>query len=276
VRRTSPGQSGETDIPDRARQPGQVVPAGPAQEHLRRPAPLRRGIALQHRLSRSPRPRSVQSPAFRGLLHGLTFPIGLVCVYSVGAELYVFLMGVHPTPIAHNGTYGNCTGSPATQRGTHHDGAPTPRETAPIPPRDPRLVARKPHRGRSSSPSSSPTPTLPRPSPRSRTGPASSVRSRWRLSICRGTASSCAPLSAASSSRRPCSLGRRTTTACHKAIGLHLPFFISVAPRFPHTVEYMYVASLGMLLAAELSVVGFLWKANAAGSAWAMLLGARS
>jgi len=53
-------------------------------------------------------------------------------------------------------------------------------------------------------------------------------------------------------------------TQCHdgisKALGLHLPFLISTAAKCPHTVEYMYLGSVGMMLGAPLSIGAFFWK----------------
>lgn len=54
--------------------------------------------------------------------------------------------------------------------------------------------------------------------------------------------------------------GTQNHDGMSKALGLHLPFFISTAARFPHTVEYMYVVMTGMLLGAPLSVGDFIWK----------------
>ncbi len=45
-----------------------------------------------------------------------------------------------------------------------------------------------------------------------------------------------------------------------KALGLHLPFFTSTTARYPHTVEYMYLTSIDMMLRALLSIGGFLWE----------------
>ena len=54
--------------------------------------------------------------------------------------------------------------------------------------------------------------------------------------------------------------GTQNNDRISKALGLHLPFFISTTARYPHTVEYMYLASIGMMLGAPLSVGAFLWK----------------
>lgn len=54
--------------------------------------------------------------------------------------------------------------------------------------------------------------------------------------------------------------GAQNNDGISKALGLHLPFFISTTARYPHTVEYMYLASIGMMLGAPLSVGAFLWK----------------
>lgn len=55
-------------------------------------------------------------------------------------------------------------------------------------------------------------------------------------------------------------LGTQNHDGISKAIGLHLPFFMSTTARYPHTVEYMYLTSIGMMLGAPLSVGGFIWK----------------
>lgn len=54
--------------------------------------------------------------------------------------------------------------------------------------------------------------------------------------------------------------GTQNHDGVSKAIGFHLPFFISITARFPHTVEYMYLAPTAMMLGAPLTVGGFLWK----------------
>ena len=55
-------------------------------------------------------------------------------------------------------------------------------------------------------------------------------------------------------------LGTQNRDGISKALGLHLPFFISVAAKFPHIVEYMYLGCTGMLLGARMSVWMFVWK----------------
>lgn len=55
-------------------------------------------------------------------------------------------------------------------------------------------------------------------------------------------------------------LGNQNQDGISKAFCLHFPFTISAVARFPHTVEYMYLASAGMLLGAPLSIAGFIWK----------------
>ena len=45
-----------------------------------------------------------------------------------------------------------------------------------------------------------------------------------------------------------------------RALGVHLPSIPYPTVRFPHTVEYMYLATIGMMLGAPLSVAAFLWK----------------
>ena len=55
-------------------------------------------------------------------------------------------------------------------------------------------------------------------------------------------------------------LGTQNQDGISKALGLYLPFLVSTAAKFPHTVEYMYLASSGMMLGAPLSIWGYLWK----------------
>ena len=55
-------------------------------------------------------------------------------------------------------------------------------------------------------------------------------------------------------------LGTQNQDGISRALAMWLPFVISTTARFPHTVEYMYLASTSMMLGAPLSVAGFLWK----------------
>lgn len=55
-------------------------------------------------------------------------------------------------------------------------------------------------------------------------------------------------------------LGTQNKDGISKALALHLPFFISTAAKFPHTVEYMYLGSTGIMLGARLDIGTFLWK----------------
>lgn len=55
-------------------------------------------------------------------------------------------------------------------------------------------------------------------------------------------------------------LGTQNHDGVSKAIGLHWPFAIAVIAKFPHTVEYMYIGTLGMMLGAPLSPGAWLWK----------------
>lgn len=55
-------------------------------------------------------------------------------------------------------------------------------------------------------------------------------------------------------------LGTQNRDGISKFLALHLPFMIASVARFPHTVEYMYLAATGMLMGAPLSVGGYLWK----------------
>ncbi|KAK5104061.1 hypothetical protein LTS08_001945 [Lithohypha guttulata] len=55
-------------------------------------------------------------------------------------------------------------------------------------------------------------------------------------------------------------LGTQNQDGISKALGLHLPFFVATAAQFPHTVKYMYLASTAMMLGAPLSIGGYIWK----------------
>ena len=58
-------------------------------------------------------------------------------------------------------------------------------------------------------------------------------------------------------------LGTQNHDGISKALGLHLPFFLAVAARYPHTVEYMYLVSVGKFLGAPLSWAAYFGKALA-------------
>lgn len=55
-------------------------------------------------------------------------------------------------------------------------------------------------------------------------------------------------------------LGTQNQDGISKTLALHLPFFVATASKFPHTVEYMYLAATGMMLGAPLSIGGYFWK----------------
>ncbi|GAB1735034.1 hypothetical protein NU219Hw_g104t1 [Hortaea werneckii] len=55
-------------------------------------------------------------------------------------------------------------------------------------------------------------------------------------------------------------LGTQNRDGISKALGLHLPFVISTVAKFPHTVEYMYLGMTGMMLGARLTIGQFFWK----------------
>ena len=54
--------------------------------------------------------------------------------------------------------------------------------------------------------------------------------------------------------------GTQNDDGISKAFGLHLPFFMSTTTGYPHTVEYMCLTSIGMMLRAPLSIGAFLWN----------------
>ena len=55
-------------------------------------------------------------------------------------------------------------------------------------------------------------------------------------------------------------LGTQNQDGISKLLFLHFPFMISATARFPHTVEYMYLSSVGIILGAPLSWGGYFWK----------------
>lgn len=55
-------------------------------------------------------------------------------------------------------------------------------------------------------------------------------------------------------------LGTQNQDGISKAFCLHFPFMISASSRFPHIVEYMYLATAAMQLGAPLSIGGLFWK----------------
>ncbi|KAI7334683.1 Formate/nitrite transporter [Hortaea werneckii] len=55
-------------------------------------------------------------------------------------------------------------------------------------------------------------------------------------------------------------LGTQNRDGISKALGLHLPFVVSTVAKFPHTVEYMYLGTTGMMLGARLTMGQFFWK----------------
>ena len=55
-------------------------------------------------------------------------------------------------------------------------------------------------------------------------------------------------------------LGSQNKDGISKAMGLHLPFFLSVTARYPHIDEYMYVCAVGILLDAPLGWGAYFWK----------------
>lgn len=55
-------------------------------------------------------------------------------------------------------------------------------------------------------------------------------------------------------------MGSQNHDGISKALGLYLPFFLSVAARYPHTVEYMYLCAVGILLGAPLNWAAYFWK----------------
>lgn len=55
-------------------------------------------------------------------------------------------------------------------------------------------------------------------------------------------------------------LGTQNQDGISKVVSLHFPFLISTTARFPHVVEYMFLASTGMVLGAPLNVGGYFWK----------------
>lgn len=56
-------------------------------------------------------------------------------------------------------------------------------------------------------------------------------------------------------------LGSQNHDGISKALGLHLPFFLAVVSRAPHTVEYMYVTAVGKFLGSPVTWGQYFGKA---------------
>lgn len=55
-------------------------------------------------------------------------------------------------------------------------------------------------------------------------------------------------------------LGERNQDGVGQALGLWLPFAVSTSARFMHTVEYMFVGGLACMLGSELGWIGYCWR----------------
>lgn len=55
-------------------------------------------------------------------------------------------------------------------------------------------------------------------------------------------------------------LGTQNMDGVSKAMALYLPFVLATSTQLPHTVEYMHMASLGVMLGGRLTWAAFFWK----------------
>lgn len=173
-------------------------------------------------------------PSIQRLLHGIAFPVGLIFVYQVGAELFTgYPMWYSMTILARHGSptqylrsipvvwLGNLCGAllfaycftfatGAVQKRPWHDG-----------------VIKQVNKD--------------------------IIELAWHQIFLR--AIGCGWLVTVAMF-----LGTQNQDGISKSLALHLPFFVSTASKFPHTVEYMYLASTGMMLGADLSIGGYFWK----------------
>ena len=62
--------------------------------------------------------------------------------------------------------------------------------------------------------------------------------------------------------------GTQNHDGISKALGLHLPFFMVTTARLPHTVEYMYITSVGMMEGASFDRWGIFLEVHVAYYTW--------
>ncbi|THW37530.1 Formate/nitrite transporter [Aureobasidium pullulans] len=177
---------------------------------------------------------SESNPGLPRILQGLTFPIGLVLVYLVGAELYTgYPMWFVMTALERKGKplqyirsaiaswTGNLLGSLLfAGLFTHLTD----------------ILSEEPFRSGTISMISEDI-----------------IESQWHIIFLRSIL--CGWLVTFSMM-----LGSQNQDGISKALALHLPFFISTAAKCPHTVEYMYLGSTAMFLGSPMSVAMFIWK----------------
>lgn len=177
---------------------------------------------------------SGMSPGIERLLQGLTFPIGLVIIYFVGAELYTgYPMWFAVTALERKGTIWLYASRLVASWAGDLLGA---------------LMFAYFFTYLTQSLSEEPF----------RSGvvdtvTADIVSASWQLVFLKAI---------------PCGflvtmamfLGSQNKDGISKAMGLHLPFFLSVAARYPHLVEYMYLSAVGILLGAPLTWGAYFWK----------------
>jgi len=174
------------------------------------------------------------NPGLPRILNGLIFPLGLVFIYFVGAELYTgYPMWLTMAVLSRKGTVGqylrallipwlgNLVGALLTvfmfTYGT-------------------KVVSEDPYKSKVIEELSSTIITAP-----------------WHTILLKATGCGFMVTLAMF-------IGTQNRDGISKALGLHLPFFITITSGFPHTVEYMWMAPTAMLMGAKLSIGGFLWK----------------
>lgn len=174
------------------------------------------------------------NPGFPRLLQGLSFPLGLVLVYFVGAELYTgFPMWYSVAALSRKGKPAMYVRSVLTSWVGNLLGALLATALFTI---STEALAEEPWR--------------------------SSIQSRisediieksWHIIFIRAVG--CGWLVTVAMF-----LGNQNEDGISKALCIHFPFMIASVARYPHTVEYMYMASTGIWLGAPLTIGQYFWR----------------
>ncbi|KAH0335476.1 Formate/nitrite transporter, partial [Aureobasidium melanogenum] len=177
---------------------------------------------------------SETNPGLPRILQGITFPVGLVLVYLVGAELYTgYPMWFVMTALERKGSpfqylrggivswLGNLVGALLF---------------AGVFTRLTEILSEDPFRSGTISMISQDI-----------------IESQWHIIFLRSIL--CGWLVTFSMM-----LGTQNQDGISKALALHWPFFISTAAKCPHTVEYMYLGSTAMFLGSPMSISMLIWK----------------
>ncbi|KAK4897644.1 hypothetical protein LTR27_004790 [Elasticomyces elasticus] len=177
---------------------------------------------------------SEENPGLQRLLQGSAFPIGLVLVYTVGAELFTGLpMWWTMTALARRGTpkqyiLGTLTSWLGNLVGAVFIAALTSTFTG--------TLQQEPWRSGVISQVQEDIIDLP-----FHTIFLRAIGCGWLVTVAMF-------------------LGTQNKDGISKVLALHLPFLIATVARFPHTVEYMYLAAVGIMVGSPLGVGAYFWK----------------